>query len=139
MAFFDGNLRTLKIAQEDSIEKVSVAVKRLTHDPARLFGLDVGTIEIGRQADMALIDPEALRAYDSGANTVMNYREVFQHNQMVNRSDGVVTSVVIAGKLAWDGKEYTPKFGKEPFGRAMRNRNKAQYLPGKRKAAKQAA
>ncbi|HBC55942.1 MAG TPA: hypothetical protein DCZ03_02140 [Gammaproteobacteria bacterium] len=139
MAFFDGNLRTLKIALEDSIDKVSVAVKRLTHDPARLFGLDIGTIELGRQADMVIIDPEALRTYDSGANTVMQYREVFQHNQMVNRSDGVVSSVVIAGKLAWDGKEYTAQFGKERFGRALRNRNKQQYLPGKRRAAKQAA
>lgn len=136
MAFFDGNLRTLKFAVEESVEKVAIAVKRLTSDPARLFGLDIGTIEIGRQADMTVIDPEALRTYDPIANTQILFREVYQHNQMVNRSDGVVSSVVIAGKLAWDGTGYTEKFGKERFGRLLRNRNKKSYLPGKMKAEK---
>lgn len=122
MAFFDGNLRTLKFAAEDSIELVSFAVKRLTKDAADLFDLDAGTLELGKQADMILVDPEALLAYNAEANTCMQYREVFQHDQMVNRSDGVVDKTIIAGKLAWDGKKYTRAFGKERFGRPLRNK-----------------
>ncbi len=121
MAFFDGNLQTLKMAAEDSIELVSFAVKRLTRDAASLFGLDVGTLEIGAQADIVLINPEALLNYDSEANTITQYREVFEYDQMVNRSDGVVTKVIIAGKTAWDGRGFTSIFGQEKFGKALRS------------------
>ena len=38
----------------------SYIVKRLTSEPAAFFGLDVGTLELGDQADIVLIDPEAL-------------------------------------------------------------------------------
>jgi len=122
MAFFDGNLRTLQLAQEDGLETVTRQVRRLTRDPAALFNLDVGTLDLGAQADVVLIDPEALRAYDPEASTVMQYREIFRNPQMVNRSDGVVTQVIIAGKIAWDGKRYTPVYGRERMGRVLTRR-----------------
>ena len=120
MAFYDGNLLTLKMAAEDSLELVSTAVKRLTRDPAEMFNVNAGTLDIGAQADITLIDPEALLEYDSLTNTKMLYRDLFQHEQMVNRSNGVVAKTIIAGKVAWDGKKYTPKFGKERFGRLLK-------------------
>ncbi|MFZ5532117.1 MAG: N-acyl-D-amino-acid deacylase family protein [Pseudomonadota bacterium] len=119
MAFFDGNLRTLQLAQEDGLETVARQVRRLTREPAALFNLDVGTLDLGAQADVILIDPEALRAYDSQANTVMQHRDVFENAQMVNRSDGVVTQVIIAGQVAWDGKRYTPVYGRKRLGRVL--------------------
>jgi len=129
MAFFDGNLQTLKMAAEDSIELVSFAVKRLTRDAASLFGLDAGTIEIGAQADIVLIDPEALLNYDSGANTIIQYRDVFEYNQMVNRSDGVVKKVIIAGKIAWNGEDFVDNYGKEKFGKTLRSTYCAEHEP----------
>lgn len=122
MAFFDGNLRTLQLAQEDGLETVTRQVRRLTRDPAALFNLDVGTIELGAQADVVLIDPEALRAYDPETATVLKERKIFRHAQMVNRPDGVVTQVIIAGKIAWDGKRYTPVYGRERLGRVLTRR-----------------
>jgi len=71
MAYYDGNLLTLKMEAEDSIELVSKAVKRLTTAPAKLFNLDVGALRIGDTADMVLINPEELLNYDSLANTRM--------------------------------------------------------------------
>ena len=71
MAFFDGNLRTLQLAQEDGLETVARQVRRLTREPAALFNLDVGTLDLGAQADVILIDPAALKAYDAEAATVM--------------------------------------------------------------------
>jgi N-acyl-D-aspartate/D-glutamate deacylase len=41
---------------------VAKVVRRLTAEPAEFFGLDVGTLEIGAQADLVVIDPEALAA-----------------------------------------------------------------------------
>ncbi|MEQ8659359.1 MAG: amidohydrolase family protein, partial [Gammaproteobacteria bacterium] len=90
LAFFDGNLLTLKIAQRHSPARVALAVKRLTRDPAAFFGLDVGTLDIGAQADVTLIDPRALAAYDTDTNRRLVYRDLLGAEQLVNRSDGVV-------------------------------------------------
>ena len=40
---------------------------------------------------------------------------------MVNRSDGVVDRVYIAGKLAWHQDKFSEDFGHTAFGRLMRN------------------
>lgn len=123
MAYFDANLMTLKMAAEDSIELVAEAVKRLTKDPAEMFGIDAGVIECGAIADLVLIDPVALKAHDSDANIQKIEREIFNNPQLVNRSDGVVNKVIIAGKLAWDGKGYTEQYGKQAFGRVLRHKD----------------
>jgi len=120
MAFFDGNLRTLKMAAEDSLELVATAVRRLTREPAKLFALDCGTLETGKQADVILVDPQALKSYDSAANTTMIHRDCFGHPQMVNRSDKVVTHTIIGGKVAWRGDSFDEQFGKQAYGRALR-------------------
>jgi len=119
LAFFDGNLLMLKIAQRDSLEKVAHAVRRLTREPAEFFGVDAGSIEVGAQADVVLVDPEALRAYDTDANRRMVYRDIFGHEQLVNRSDGVVTAVFIAGEQVWDGAGFTAALGTRSLGRPL--------------------
>jgi hypothetical protein len=67
-----------------------------------------------------LIDPEALRAYDSDANTTFGYREAVAAEQMLNRSDGVVTDVWVAGVPAWQAAGPTGKLGTTKMGRALR-------------------
>lgn len=122
MAFYDGNLRTLKFAQEDGLERVAQAVHRLTQEPAAFFGIDCGVLEPGAQADLVVVDPEALRAYDPDTSVDYIYREVFEHHQLVNRPQGVVTQVMVAGKLAWTDGAYTPAFGRERMGRVLLDR-----------------
>ena len=120
LAFFDGNLLTLKMAAQESLDKVAEAVRRLTRAPAEFFGVDAGRMDIGAQADLVLIDPKALTRYDTDASRRMVYREIFEHDQLVNRSDGVVTSVFIAGEQVWDGHAATPALGTRKLGRALR-------------------
>jgi N-acyl-D-aspartate/D-glutamate deacylase len=122
MAFYDGNLRTLKIAAEDSEELVAYAVKRLTKDAADLFDLDTGTLDIGAQADVVLLNPEALKAYQPEKQTKMIYRDIFEHDQMVNRPEGVVESVLIAGHFAVEQGEICDSLGKQKMGRALTNK-----------------
>ena len=119
LAFFDGNLLTLQVAQRRSLEQVARAVRRLTREPAEFFGVDAGRLDIGAQADILLIDPEALRTYDTDANRRMVYRDIFEHDQLVNRSDGVVTGVFIAGEQVWDGRGFTPALGTRRLGRPL--------------------
>jgi N-acyl-D-aspartate/D-glutamate deacylase len=119
LAFFDGNLLTLQAAQRHSLERVSRAVQRLTSEPAEFFGVDAGRLDVGAQADLVLIDPEALRSYETDANRRMVYRDIFEHEQLVNRSDGVVTGVWIAGEQVWEGRDFTPALGTKPLGRPL--------------------
>lgn len=119
LAFFDGNLLTLQIAQRTSLEKVALAVRRLTRDPAEFFGLDVGSLDVGAQADVTLVDPDALARYDTDANRQMVYRELFDAEQLVNRSDGVVAGVWIAGTRVWESDRATEALGREKLGRAL--------------------
>jgi N-acyl-D-aspartate/D-glutamate deacylase len=119
LAFFDGNLLTLQIAARESVDKVAQAVRRLTREPAEFFGVDAGRLDVGAQADIVLVDPEALLTYDTDANRRMIYRDIFEHEQLVNRSDGVVTAVFIAGEQVWDGLEFLPALGTRQLGRAL--------------------
>jgi N-acyl-D-aspartate/D-glutamate deacylase len=120
MAFFDANLMSLKLAQQESMETVTRVVERLTSAPAKFFGLDVGTLDIGAQADITMIDPTALAAYDCDVNRQLIYRELFDHDQMVNRSDGVVSRVLINGETVWSGSDFAPALGSKPLGRVLR-------------------
>ena len=70
---------------------------------------------------MVLIDPEALARHDGEKQVRYVWREAFGHHQLVNRPDGVVTQVYIAGKLAWEAGAYTPGFGRERMGRVLLN------------------
>lgn len=120
LAFYDGNLRTLKIAQTDGLLVVSQAVHRLTQAPAQFFGLNVGVLAPGAQADLCVINPEALQRWDPESTYAMVYRDAFQCKQVVNRPEGVVTHVMIGGKLGWSEGQYTPVYGREPMGRLLK-------------------
>jgi N-acyl-D-aspartate/D-glutamate deacylase len=120
MAFFDANLMALKLAAQRDLETVGRLVQRLTSEPAAFFGLDVGTLDIGAQADIAMIDPQALAGHDCDVSRELVYRELFEHEQMVNRPVGVVSRVFIRGRQVWNAGEITPALGQETLGRALR-------------------
>ena len=119
LAFFDGNLLTLQIAARESTQRVAQAVRRLTREPAEFFNVDAGRIDPGAQADVVLVDPQALLRYDTDAGRRMIHRDIFGHDQLVNRSDGVVTAVFIAGEQVWDGRDFTPVLGSRRLGRPL--------------------
>ena len=119
MAFYDGNLRALKLASDGGDADVAYMVRRLTSDPARVFGVKGGTIQVGDQADLILIDPSALRRLDHNNTVKRQYREEFQHEQLVNRTDGVVPLVMIAGHAAWNGDDFEPALGKTRMGTVL--------------------
>lgn len=123
MAFYDGNLRALQIAQAEGMDRVASQVRRLTREPAEFIGVKAGTMEVGDRADFALIDPEALAAYDSEANAQFIWREDYGHEQRVNRSDGVVKATYVGGEAVWTGKGFGKLAGTRPFGRALRHRD----------------
>ena len=94
-------------------------VRRLTRDVSEIFGIKAGTLETGADADITIIDPKALERYDGEANVERIYREEFEHEQLVNRSDDVVVATIIGGKIAWNNNGFTKKLNVEKFGRVL--------------------
>ena len=124
MAFYDINLRALKIALDEKGEGgVAYMAKRLTRDAAAFFNLDAGRLDAGAQADIVLIDPEKLKAYDGEAHVKRIYRETLGHDQLVNRSDGVVSAVFIKGAEVFSGGVFQDCFETEKLGRVLRDRD----------------
>ena len=120
MAFYDGNLRALALALAESETLFSRMVGRLTREPAEFFGLDAGRIDVGSRADITLLNPDRLAVYDGEANVRYQYRAAFECHQLVNRSDGVVAGVWVGGRQLWDGADFTPAFGRDKAGCALR-------------------
>jgi len=119
MAFYDCNLRALKLAQEGGDKDVSYIVRRLTRDVSEIFGIQAGTLETGAKADITIIDPKALESYDGEANVQRIYREEFEHEQLVNRSDDVVAATIIGGKIAWQKDHFSKSLNEEKYGRVL--------------------
>lgn len=120
LAFYDVNLRALKIAMEERGEAgVAYMVRRLTKDAADLFDLDAGSLKPGSQADLVLIDPAALARHDGVAGTKRIYREALDHDQLVNRAPGVVRLTMIAGDPVWRDEAFAPDFETKKLGRVL--------------------
>jgi N-acyl-D-aspartate/D-glutamate deacylase len=119
MAFYDGNLRGLQMAQRHGLAKVAYQVRRLTREPAEFFGVRGGRIAVGLPADVTLVNPEKLRSYDSDANTHLVWREQLGHHQMVNRSEGVVSATIVGGKTVFRDGQFTARLGREKLGRVL--------------------
>ncbi|MFQ3245124.1 MAG: N-acyl-D-aspartate/D-glutamate deacylase [Arenicella sp.] len=120
MAFYDVNLRSLKLASEGGEQDTNYMVKRLTKDAADLFGVDRGSIYQGDVADLILVDPKQLANYDGEANVERVFREEYQHPQLVNRSNGVVPLVLINGKEAWANDKFSDDLGKQRKGSLLK-------------------
>ena len=119
MAFYDCNLRALKLAQEGGNKDVGYMVRRLTRDVSEIFGIKTGTLATGAAADITIIDPQALEGYDGEGNVERIYREAFEHEQLVNRSDNVVVATIIGGKIAWNNNSFAEVLNNEKFGRVL--------------------
>jgi N-acyl-D-aspartate/D-glutamate deacylase len=120
MAFYDVNLRSLKLAALGGEADLSYMVKRLTKDAADVFGVEGGTIYEGDVADLVLIDPVALADYDGEARVERVYRKEFQHDQLVNRSEGLLPLVLIAGEVVWQEDAFSEALGAKKLGRVLK-------------------
>jgi len=96
-------------------------LSRLTSEPAQFFGLSgVGSLRVGNRADMVLLNPEQLATYDGEASVQYQYRDVFDCHQLVNRSDGVVDGVFVAGEQVWQGNAFCGEHGQRSLAGALR-------------------
>ena len=128
MAFYNYGLCLLQLAARDNaVMAPEKAVWRLTGEIADWFGIDAGRLREGAQADLVLIDPQALRQAKLDAYAEAPFEELGGLPRVVNRSDGVVKAVWINGRLAFENDEPVAALGREGgFGRFLRRASGAQ-------------
>jgi len=127
MAHYNFPLRMLRLVREAERRGAPLmpperAVYRLTGEIAGWFGMDAGTIEVGKRADVVVLDPERLAAdLDSPEERPMENFGGFV--RLVSPDSGAVRAVLINGKPAvWDGA-MSPALGRERgFGTVLRAR-----------------
>ena len=73
-------------------------VKRMSYRPAQIIGIDRGSLEVGKEADIAIIDPNAEYVIDvnefasKGKNTPFNGYKV----------TGKVMKTLVSGKVVYE-------------------------------------
>ena len=115
MAFYSFPLQMLRLVRDRAragapVMPIEKAVWRLTGELGDWLGVDAGHLRVGDRADLVVIDPEALderlavyhEAKMDGFGDLM---------RMVNRSDGVVSSVLINGRVAFIDGACVPELG----------------------------
>ncbi len=96
------------------------AVHRLTGEIGRWFGLDAGTLEVGRRADVVIIHPEGLT--DKMETAVEAPLEGFGgYVRLVRRNEEAVDVVIVNGRVAVRAGEVLQDVGKKTgFGTVLR-------------------
>jgi len=125
MAFHDGSLQALRQSLEyPNIFPIEKAIHRLTKMPADWLGLDAGSLEIGRRADVCVIDPTKL---NSGLTEepIEDYHPSLKGAfRYVKRSDGVVNHVFVNGQEVFNDTDgFADGVGKQKYGKLLRSLN----------------
>ncbi|EPG65112.1 N-acyl-D-amino-acid deacylase family protein [Leptospira wolffii] len=138
MAHYNFPLRFLKLVRDAELEgkpflSAEKAVWRVTGEIADWFGLDTGKLKIGAQADIVLLDPNALD------EEIEKIREVSMEEfggivRLVRRNPKAIHAVLINGKAAVENGNVLPEIGKEHgFGRFMAYKEKDYLYNSSRK------
>ena len=99
---------------------VGKAVYKITKELADWYLMpNIGSLEEGKQADIAIIDPKHL------SDEVLALREapmpgLPEYLRIVRRNDEAVPYVFINGTLAWEKGEKTEALGKQKLGKVLR-------------------
>ena len=125
MAYYDFPLHLLRLVVQAEAEGRTLmsperAVHRLTGELADHLGIDAGHLEVGRRADLVVVDPTTL---DARLDQITEEEMVGMGglDRLVRRHDDCVTTVVINGRLAWHDGELVHGFGEaRGYGRVLR-------------------
>ncbi|WP_305046172.1 dihydroorotase [Geoalkalibacter sp.] len=87
---------TLRLVS-DGVLSLADAIAKLTIHPARVLGLESGTLEVGRMADVTIIDPELKWTVDAQKLVSKSKNTPFDGWKMV----GAATHTIVAGRIRY--------------------------------------
>lgn len=124
MAFYNFGLRLLHRVRDAELAgqpfmSMELAIHRLTGELADWYGLDVGHLREGDQADVVVLDPAHLdSAVESNAECpVPEYDGL---SRMVNRNDDLVSAVFVGGEYVFGDGQAAEVLGTRRTGRFLR-------------------
>ena len=135
MAYYNFPLRLLRMVREAErrgrpIMTMGRAVQRVTGEIAEWFGLDVGTLAVGRRADIAVVDPAALderleqiheRPVTTPEPDAPPWARFGGMRRLVRRNDAALRRVLIGGRTAWSDGALALELGRQRgFGAVLR-------------------
>ena len=126
MAHYSFPLRMLRLARDaekrgEPFMKVERAVHRLTGEIGAWLGLDVGTLTVGKAADLVVVDPERLGPELDIVHEAPPLACLGGVSRLVNEGGGAVRHVLVSGRAAvWEGA-ISPDLGsRKGLGRVLR-------------------
>lgn len=98
--------------QRRGLDAAKLTAEYLCERPARFFGIDdrKGAIEVGREADLIVLEPGALRWDEASAHDGLRWSPF--HGETF---DVRVAGTYLRGKLVWDGAEVLAAAGQGRF------------------------
>jgi dihydroorotase len=89
---------TMSVLVEGEVLTLSQAIARLTCDPARIFGLGKGTLSVGADADVTIVDPAREWVVDITKSASKSRNSPF-HGWKLR---GQVLATIVGGKIVWE-------------------------------------
>jgi dihydroorotase len=89
---------TVTTLVEGEVLTLPQAIARLTSEPARIFGLAKGTLSVGADADVAIVDPTREWIYDVRQTASKSRNSPF-HGWKLR---GQVLATIVGGKVVWE-------------------------------------
>jgi dihydroorotase len=89
---------TVSVLVEGGVLSLDQAIARLTADPARIFGLAKGTLSVGADADVAIVDPAREWVVDIAHSASKSRNSPF-HGWKLR---GQVLATIVSGKIVWE-------------------------------------
>jgi N-acyl-D-aspartate/D-glutamate deacylase len=125
MAHYNFPLRLLKLARDAKLRgapfmTMGQAVHRVTGEIAEWFQIDAGVLDVGKRADLVVIDPTKLDESIEQAHEA-EMEDFGGLRRLVRRNDETVNAVLINGKLAVRDGVPTAELGQvQGFGQVLR-------------------
>lgn len=125
MAYYDFPLHLLRLVVNAEAEGRTLmtreqAVHRVTGEIADYLGIDAGHLEVGRRADLVVVDPSTL---DGRLDEITEEEMVGMPglDRLVRRHDDCVPAVLVNGRITWRDGAFAEGFGDQRgFGRVLR-------------------
>ena len=89
---------TVTTLVEGELLTLPQAIARLTSEPARIFGLPKGTLSVGADADVTIVDPTREWTYDVRQSASKSRNSPF-HGWKLR---GQVLATIVGGKIVWE-------------------------------------
>jgi N-acyl-D-aspartate/D-glutamate deacylase len=125
MAHYNFPLRMLRLAHEaekrgDAFMSIERAVHRVTGEIASWIGLDAGVLDVGKRADLVVIDPKKLGPALDIVHESAPLDALGGVARLVNDDGGAVRDVLVNGRFAVRNGAPSEALGRDRLGRVLR-------------------